>query len=197
MWPDLIQKAKDGGLDVIQTYVFWNGHEPSPGKVLVLMHFNLFLILNIVLFYRLRKCSLAFPCFEIFSIILRIGMIWLSSSSWYNKQAYMSISELGPMFVLNGTLGNNVDNICAILTKSFNPKKISTTQKKKKRNWNSIVFHMFCFCSVSDAGDFLFGWNMFQALLLEQTMNLSRLELWIPHCEILFFLTFLTYSLNY
>lgn len=32
MWPGLIQKAKDGGLDVIQTYVFWNGHEPSPGK---------------------------------------------------------------------------------------------------------------------------------------------------------------------
>ncbi|KAJ0263255.1 Beta-galactosidase 12 [Hirschfeldia incana] len=32
MWPDLIQKAKEGGLDVIQTYVFWNGHEPSPGQ---------------------------------------------------------------------------------------------------------------------------------------------------------------------
>lgn len=32
MWPDLIQKAKEGGVDVIQTYVFWNGHEPSPGK---------------------------------------------------------------------------------------------------------------------------------------------------------------------
>ncbi|XP_045800001.1 beta-galactosidase 1-like [Trifolium pratense] len=32
MWPDLIQKAKEGGLDVIQTYVFWNGHEPSPDK---------------------------------------------------------------------------------------------------------------------------------------------------------------------
>jgi beta-galactosidase GanA len=32
MWPDLIRKAKEGGLDVIQTYVFWNGHEPSPGK---------------------------------------------------------------------------------------------------------------------------------------------------------------------
>ncbi|KAL5765826.1 hypothetical protein ACOSP7_016443 [Xanthoceras sorbifolium] len=28
MWPDLIQKSKDGGLDVIETYVFWNGHEP-------------------------------------------------------------------------------------------------------------------------------------------------------------------------
>ncbi|XP_059431851.1 beta-galactosidase-like isoform X2 [Corylus avellana] len=32
MWPDLVQKAKEGGLDVIQTYVFWNGHEPSQGK---------------------------------------------------------------------------------------------------------------------------------------------------------------------
>ncbi|KAL6563290.1 hypothetical protein OROHE_005877 [Orobanche hederae] len=32
MWPDLIQKAKEGGLDVIQTYVFWNGHEPQHGK---------------------------------------------------------------------------------------------------------------------------------------------------------------------
>ncbi|KAM5586287.1 hypothetical protein ABKV19_005276, partial [Rosa sericea] len=28
MWPDLIQKAKDGGLDAIETYVFWNAHEP-------------------------------------------------------------------------------------------------------------------------------------------------------------------------
>ncbi|XVF04925.1 hypothetical protein REPUB_Repub05bG0126900 [Reevesia pubescens] len=28
MWPDLIQKSKDGGLDLIETYVFWNIHEP-------------------------------------------------------------------------------------------------------------------------------------------------------------------------
>uniref|UniRef100_A0A2N9IHC9 Beta-galactosidase n=1 Tax=Fagus sylvatica TaxID=28930 RepID=A0A2N9IHC9_FAGSY len=33
MWEDLIQKGKDGGLDVIDTYVFWNVHEPSPGNV--------------------------------------------------------------------------------------------------------------------------------------------------------------------
>ncbi|RAL46541.1 hypothetical protein DM860_004820 [Cuscuta australis] len=32
MWEDLIHKAKEGGLDVIETYVFWNGHEPSPGN---------------------------------------------------------------------------------------------------------------------------------------------------------------------
>ncbi|EYU18852.1 hypothetical protein ABFS82_04G192500 [Erythranthe guttata] len=32
MWPDLIQKSKDGGLDVIETYVFWNLHEPIQGQ---------------------------------------------------------------------------------------------------------------------------------------------------------------------
>ncbi|KAL0553416.1 hypothetical protein IC582_007311 [Cucumis melo] len=32
MWEDLMQKAKDGGLDVVDTYVFWNVHEPSPGN---------------------------------------------------------------------------------------------------------------------------------------------------------------------
>lgn len=34
MWPSLIAKAKEGGLDVIQTYVFWNLHEPQQGQVL-------------------------------------------------------------------------------------------------------------------------------------------------------------------
>ncbi|KAF7127826.1 hypothetical protein RHSIM_Rhsim11G0181100 [Rhododendron simsii] len=33
MWEGLIQKAKDGGLDVIDTYVFWNLHEPSAGNI--------------------------------------------------------------------------------------------------------------------------------------------------------------------
>jgi len=33
MWPDLLLKAKQGGLNVIQTYVFWNIHEPEQGKV--------------------------------------------------------------------------------------------------------------------------------------------------------------------
>ncbi|KAK7272131.1 hypothetical protein RJT34_28551 [Clitoria ternatea] len=32
MWPDLIQKSKDGGLDVIETYVFWDLHEPVRGQ---------------------------------------------------------------------------------------------------------------------------------------------------------------------
>ncbi|GFY87478.1 glycosyl hydrolase family 35 protein [Actinidia rufa] len=32
MWPSLIAKAKEGGVDVIQSYVFWNLHEPQPGQ---------------------------------------------------------------------------------------------------------------------------------------------------------------------
>lgn len=33
MWPDIIKKAKEGGLNTIQTYVFWNAHEPLYGQV--------------------------------------------------------------------------------------------------------------------------------------------------------------------
>ncbi|KAK9275071.1 hypothetical protein L1049_022329 [Liquidambar formosana] len=32
MWPDLIRKAKEGGIDAIETYVFWDRHEPRRGK---------------------------------------------------------------------------------------------------------------------------------------------------------------------
>jgi len=40
MWEDLIFKAKEGGLDVVETYVFWNVHEPSPGNVILYSHFS-------------------------------------------------------------------------------------------------------------------------------------------------------------
>ncbi|XP_057546722.1 beta-galactosidase 9 isoform X1 [Amaranthus tricolor] len=32
MWPALIAKAKEGGAEVIETYTFWNGHEPIKGE---------------------------------------------------------------------------------------------------------------------------------------------------------------------
>lgn len=38
MWPDLIAKSKEGGADVIESYVFWNGHEPVRGQVSLLSH---------------------------------------------------------------------------------------------------------------------------------------------------------------
>lgn len=35
MWPSIIKRAKQGGLNTIQTYVFWNVHEPQQGKVII------------------------------------------------------------------------------------------------------------------------------------------------------------------
>ncbi|KAK3187966.1 hypothetical protein Dsin_027527 [Dipteronia sinensis] len=32
MWPDIIAKSKEGGAEVIQTYVFWSEHEPVRGQ---------------------------------------------------------------------------------------------------------------------------------------------------------------------
>ena len=33
MWPDLLQKAKGGGLDAIETYILWNAHESQRRQV--------------------------------------------------------------------------------------------------------------------------------------------------------------------
>ena len=33
MWPILLDNARRGGINVIQTYVFWNAHEPEQGQV--------------------------------------------------------------------------------------------------------------------------------------------------------------------
>lgn len=105
MWPDLIQKAKEGGLDVIETYVFWNGHEPSPGNVITkqkIYFFFFFTKFSSVTIHISSNLSL-FLFFA--SIILGTGMIWLSLSSWCTKLVSMLISELALMFVLNGILG--------------------------------------------------------------------------------------------
>ncbi|XP_043704748.1 beta-galactosidase 10 isoform X3 [Telopea speciosissima] len=48
MWPGLIQTAKEGGVDVIETYVFWNGHELSPGNYYFGGRFNLVEFVKIV-----------------------------------------------------------------------------------------------------------------------------------------------------
>ena len=113
MWPDLIQKAKDGGVDVIQTYVFWNGHEPSPGNVMQIPFCSVFCVccafFLFFLFFLSFQVSNSIDLHFLgkkTSFILRTGMIWLSSSSWFNKQAFIFICGLAPIFVLNGTLGN-------------------------------------------------------------------------------------------
>lgn len=70
MWPDLIQKSKQGGLDVIETYVFWNLHEPVRGQVIFLsrvkgiisfLDYSLLQFLHLIVFEDReseKKCSI-------------------------------------------------------------------------------------------------------------------------------------------
>lgn len=52
MWPELIKKSKNGGLNTIETYIFWNAHEPSRGQVyLYLSLTNLFTFYNSLIKY--------------------------------------------------------------------------------------------------------------------------------------------------
>ncbi|XP_050232735.1 beta-galactosidase 10 [Mercurialis annua] len=48
MWPELVQTAKQGGVDVIETYVFWNGHEPSPSTYYFEKRYDLVKFVKIV-----------------------------------------------------------------------------------------------------------------------------------------------------
>lgn len=48
MWPGLVEAAKEGGIDAIETYVFWNGHEPSPGNVGSNFSFSLLLLFSVL-----------------------------------------------------------------------------------------------------------------------------------------------------
>lgn len=52
MWPDLIAKSKEGGADVVQTYVFWSGHEPVKGQVCYIISLSLSLcVFSLSLYY--------------------------------------------------------------------------------------------------------------------------------------------------
>lgn len=53
MWSEILQKARHGGLNVIQTYVFWNVHEPVQGQVMSMLIVNLFLLSKIVIFFQI------------------------------------------------------------------------------------------------------------------------------------------------
>ncbi|XP_020517904.1 beta-galactosidase 9 isoform X2 [Amborella trichopoda] len=48
MWPNLIAKSKEGGADVIQTYTFWNGHEPIKGQFNFKGRYNLVKFVKLV-----------------------------------------------------------------------------------------------------------------------------------------------------
>lgn len=75
MWPDLISKAKHGGLNVIQTYVFWNIHEPVEGQVKNDVTEKI--ILRLLVRTIVMRCPNSSSMFQIFnSTILMEIMMW-------------------------------------------------------------------------------------------------------------------------
>ncbi|KAD7478906.1 hypothetical protein R6Q59_005280 [Mikania micrantha] len=60
MWPDIIRLAKEGGLNTIATYVFWNAHEPHQG------HFNFTGNYDLVKFIKLIAANNMY-------VVLRLG----------------------------------------------------------------------------------------------------------------------------
>ena len=75
VWPELIRKSKEGGLDVIETYVFWNVHEPSPGNV---PSFDSLTVMFPWPFVFCLILTWIFRCFALWvcSTILKEDMIW-------------------------------------------------------------------------------------------------------------------------
>lgn len=105
MWPSLIAKAKAGGLDVIDTYVFWNLHEPQLGQVsLSLSH--MLTPMNIINISYLSP-SLYFLIFFFFfgSLISVEDMTLLGSLRKSKHKAYICALELDPSLRPNGITG--------------------------------------------------------------------------------------------
>ena len=87
MWDDLLKKSKAAGLDIIETYVFWNLHEPVKVTPRWWNPFNINSMLCINLTKRVN-CTLK-----------TTRILWPSWSS-ANKTIFMSIFALAHMRVL-------------------------------------------------------------------------------------------------
>jgi hypothetical protein len=52
MWPSLIKKAKEGGINTIETYVFWNAHEAQRRQVFPISSLSfIYLFIIIIICY--------------------------------------------------------------------------------------------------------------------------------------------------
>lgn len=80
MWPSLMKKAKEGGLNAIETYVFWNAHEPLYRQVCC--------IFNEV--YVSDKCLLHGLCL----CVIQLEIDYTCTSLCYAKTRICKIYEL-------------------------------------------------------------------------------------------------------
>ena len=95
MWPDLFQKAKDGGLDVIQTYVFWNGHEPSPGNVM-----QIFIYMNSASIQFINKpFSCFFICFSLIQVSYNVEKFQYYFEDRFDLVKFIKLAQQAGLYV--------------------------------------------------------------------------------------------------
>jgi len=166
MWEGLIQKAKDGGLDVIQTYVFWNGHEPTPGNVRKILH----LCSSIPLSSLLTHTGFGWYFFASRSTISKRGTIWSGSWRRSRRPGCLYISASVPTFVASGTSG--ISPFPEIISVKWS---ITVSSFGAYGYMHAVLLSIDFYC---DACNFVvasqFGWSMYQASASGQTTNLSR-----------------------
>jgi hypothetical protein len=107
MWSSLIAKAKAGGLDVIDTYVFWNLHEPQLGQVsLSLCVSHMLMPMNRIKISSLSPSLYILYIFFLFGSLISVeDMTLLGSLRKSKHKAYICALELDPSLKLNGITG--------------------------------------------------------------------------------------------
>lgn len=103
MWPGLIAKSKEGGADVIETYVFWSGHEPSRGQVMLFIHCDF----CYTRYEGFEFSELVFSntiCFLISTILKKDMTLW-SLWSWLVQMASIFFCALDLMSAQSGISG--------------------------------------------------------------------------------------------
>lgn len=164
MWPSLIAKAKEGGLDVIQTYVFWNVHEPQPGQVSS---------------YQLKVLSLSlshigsiFCCVN--SMTSVADTIWWDSSRKSRLKGYTLASGLDLTQRVNGLMGTYtlMEHLSGLLFCSQTNQMLQSVQKQIKIGKRKQVLIRESSTSVSLDG-LKKIWRKFSPLLLTDNIQQS------------------------
>ncbi|KAA3486172.1 beta-galactosidase 15-like [Gossypium australe] len=114
MWSDLIRKAKEGGLDAVETYVFWNAHEPARRQ------YDFSGNLDLIRFLKTVQDQGLMQFFELDLIPVRSGIMEkLFASQGGNIILAQVENEYGNVMEPYGDDGKSYINWCAQMADSF------------------------------------------------------------------------------
>lgn len=148
MWPSLIRKAKKGGVDVIQTYVFWNLHEPQPGLVRKVNQ-------NLEFFYNKKTKLKTMLCFLQYDFHGRLDLVGFLKE--VQAQGLYACLRIGPFIEAEWNYGYAASSFFLYI---FFLNSIDITYLI--HGWRRVI------------GDSRSGYMMFPALCFEPITNPSR-----------------------